>query len=91
MLNDMREPNIENVQCVKVSSNKDELINWYKSQLSEKPWSDGRWGKSFKQGTQLEWFNSIHDIDKENDYFGGIYTFNDEVPEEVLLSFALRK
>lgn len=91
MLNDMRASNIENIQCVKVSQDKQELIDWYKSQLAESPWSDGRWGKRFKKGSELEWFNGVYDLEKENDYFGGIYTFKDEAPDDAILNFRLSK
>jgi len=90
MLNDMRESNIENIQCVKVSSNKQELADWYNSQLAESGWEDGRWHKVFKQGSQLEWANPAHSLETENDYWGGIWTFKDEASDEAILQFALR-
>jgi hypothetical protein len=91
MLNDMREPNIENIQCVKVATNKQELIDWYNSQLADKGWRDGNWYKVFKQGSQLEWANPVSNFDTENDYWGGIWTFKDEAPDEAILQFALGK
>ncbi len=90
MLNDMRQPNIENLECVKVSSNKQELVNFYKEHLAEKPYSDGQWRKIFKKNSPLEWFNNAN-LEKENDYFGGIYTFEDEAPNEAIMGFKLYK
>ena len=88
----MREPNIENIRCVKVSQNKQELIDWCNSLLAEKPYeTDDRWGKVFKQGSELEWFNPVGNLEIENDFFGGIWTFKDEAPDEEILQYALRK
>jgi hypothetical protein len=90
VLNDMRSPNVENISTVKMSQDKQELIDWYNSQLTD-PWKDGRWGKSFKKDSQLEWYNPVHDITRENDYWGGIYTFDDDVTDESILNFGLYK
>ena len=62
--NDMRSSNIENTQPVAVSDDKQRLIDYIKDQLHGiKPdgefgsWKDGQWGKVFKAGSPLEWFN----------------------------------
>lgn len=82
LLNDMRSSNIENIIVIKISSSKEELANWYRSLLVT-PYiesEDGRrWGKTFKKGSELEWFNSVQDIEKLNDYWGGIWEVNDNV------------
>jgi hypothetical protein len=48
LLNDMRWPNIENIAIVKLSDSRDDLIEWYKAQLADKPWRDGQWAKFTK-------------------------------------------
>lgn len=62
--NDMRSTNIEITQPVAVSDDKQRLIDYIKDQLHGiKPdgeidgWKDGKWGKVFKAGSPLEWFN----------------------------------
>ena len=89
VLNDMRSSNVENIISVKFSKDKQELIDWYNNKLC-KPYRDENWGKTFKKGSELEWFNA-GDIEKENSYWGGIYTFNDDAPDEYLANFALIK
>lgn len=78
LLNDMRSSNIENISIVKISDTKQDLVEWYESLLSD-PYSDGGWGKVFKKGSPLEWCNPVHDIQKENDYWGGIWQVSDNV------------
>jgi len=90
MLNDMRSSNIENLHCVKVSRSRQELVDFYNSELAEKPWTDGQWHKIFKQGSILEWCNSA-DLEEDNDYWGGVYTFREEAPDEAILEFSLSK
>ena len=90
VLNDMRESNVENIHAVKISTNKQELVDWYNAQKVE-PYHDGRWGKTFKQGSELEWFNPVYDLNIENDYWGGIYTFTDQASDEEIMQFNLRK
>ena len=91
MLNDMREPNIENLHCVKVSRDKQELIDWYKSQLAEESWIDGKWHKSFKKDSELEWLNPVSNLELENDYWGGVWSFQEDIPDEAILQFELHK
>jgi hypothetical protein len=78
LLNDMRSPNIENISVIRVSDDKQELIDWYKEQEAEQPWRDGKWGKHFKKGSELEWCNPCN-LDLINDYFGGIWVVNNDV------------
>ena len=77
LLNNMLQPNIENINIVKISENKEELVDWYKSFLTE-PYQDGKWGKTFKRGSPLEWFNPVYNLDKLNDFWGGIWEVNDK-------------
>lgn len=76
LLNDMREPNIENIQIVKLSDARQELVNYYKSLLVE-PYTDGQWRKAFKKGSELEWFNPAVTLENDNDYWGGIWQVDD--------------
>jgi hypothetical protein len=88
LLNDMRQPNIENIQVVKVADTKQELVDWYNAQLAGEPWHDGRWHKSFKSGSELEWYNPHGNLDIENDYWGGTWQVNDRVAVGMGLSKA---
>lgn len=74
VLNDMRAPNIENVQVVRTSTERQELVDFYLGEVV-KPWLDegkvvvtdtgvthrGAWRKSFRKGGPLEWFNPMLD------------------------------
>lgn len=78
LMNNMQSPNVENISIVKIADTKQELIDWYKAQEAEKSWTDGRWGKHFKKNSELEWYNPIHNLDVENDYWGGIWLVSDD-------------
>lgn len=88
VLNTMLSPNIENIATVKTSNSRQELVDWYKEQLAPEPWKDGQWSKIFKKDSPLEWFNEGN-LEKDNDYWGGIYSFPDEVSDEAIRNFAL--
>jgi len=79
LLNDMRQPNIENLEVVTVADGKEILIAIYKGQLADKPYTDGKWGKVFKQGGPFEWYNPINDLGKLNDFWGGIWEVDDSI------------
>lgn len=72
MLNDMREPNIENLQVVRFGEDRDALIRYHDSLLVP-PYQDGRWCKTFAIGSELEWFNRSHDLISDEAWSGGIY------------------
>lgn len=85
MLNDMREPNIENIQVVRTADTADELIGWHHAQIADEPWFDGRWRKTYKPGSELEWFNPRNmsnpwDLAPRNDFWGGIWAVPDGTP-----------
>lgn len=69
ILNDMRSPKIEYTKIAVIGYTAEEVMNYYKSNRCEY-WKDGQWGKSFKQGSLLEWFNP------EDDVFGHIGELN---------------
>lgn len=90
MLNDMRFSNIENLICVKVSTNRQELVDYHES-MRVPQWMDSKWQKSFRQDSELEWFNPSSNLDGDNEYFGGIYAFPDDAPDEAIMNFTLSK
>ena len=63
-LNDMRSSNIETLTAVARAEDKETLENLLISEKVES-YSDGRWGKSFRKGGPLEWFNKPWTIDEE--------------------------
>jgi len=75
---------------VKVSTNRQELVDWVES-LKVPSYSEDGWQKSFQKGSELEWYNPPHNLEKDNDFWGGIYTFKDEAPDEAIMDFALIK
>lgn len=91
LLNDMREPNIENLQVLLVDRDPAELERQYLEQLAPEPWPQeeitprGRryWQKVFLKDGPLEWFNPVADIHARGAYEGGIWGWNDEAPPPV--------
>ena len=57
VLNRMTMANIESSTIAAVSYNEQTLIDWAESQKAPEPWRDGQWGKEYKKGSPLEWFN----------------------------------
>lgn len=91
VLNDMRSPNVENIgQIGPISTNRQEIVDFYKENLAEKPWRDGQWGKVFKKDSPLEWFNDGN-LEEDNSYFGGVYSFRADAPDEAIRQFYLHK
>jgi hypothetical protein len=59
-LNDMRMPQVEQTENVAFSFDEKKLTDWANDQKCESysdEVDDGRWGKSFKKGSKLEWYN----------------------------------
>jgi hypothetical protein len=52
----MRSSNVENLTAVARAETKEKLLDLVTAQTVE-PYRDGQWGKSFKQGGILEWYN----------------------------------
>ncbi len=77
LLNDMRSDKIEKTKIAAISEDRDKLISWHNDQLDESEWLDGKWRKSFKKGSPLEWFNPTKSFDK-------ISPFNDGIGEEIV-------
>lgn len=55
-LNDMRAPKIEIINPVARAETKEELETLIKSESVDR-YQDGNWGKTFKKGGPLEWYN----------------------------------
>lgn len=58
MLNDMRSCRIEILTVAMTAQTKAELVEFVESERVE-PYTDGNWGKRFRQGGPLEWFNDL--------------------------------
>lgn len=56
MLNDMRSPKIEYSELAIVAGSREEIEAILKRESVE-PYRDDRWGKTFRKGGPLEWFN----------------------------------
>lgn len=87
LLNDMRSSNIENIKIVKTADTRQELIDYYNGELADKQWSDKNWGKVFKKGSSLEWYNPVYDLMVDNDYWGGVWA----IPDNALVGDGLVK
>ena len=82
VLNDMRSSNIENLTAWYQSQDLDEVMTWVDEQRTS-PYMDGRWGKSFKPGSALEWANDRKDATL-NEYWGGIWTHRGPLPDSLI-------
>lgn len=67
ILNRMTSPKIEYMEIVALSTDYEKLVEWYESQRAPL-WRDGQWGKSFKAGSTLEWFNPAHSLELNDTY-----------------------
>ena len=56
-LNDMRSSHIEDVVPALCGESPEELVEAMRKAKASESWSDGRWGKTFKKDSPLEWFN----------------------------------
>lgn len=74
-MNHMTSPKLEMNRVVAISADKDELIQWYKEQLSTSgTWNDDGYFKNFLKNSPLEWYNPLHNTDFSPCYLGhGIY------------------
>lgn len=99
LLNDMREPHIENLQIVKIEMSRKPLLDWYRD-LAVQPYTDPKdgktgagglttsWKKYFRRGSELEWFNPNESMGRDvlNDYWGGIWL----LPKEAYVGWGVR-
>lgn len=49
--------NAEAGEIVAISTDYQKLVDWYESQKAPEMWRDGRWNKTFAEGSPLEWYN----------------------------------
>lgn len=63
VLNDMRMSQIEQTMPVARAATR-EALEALLQRESVPPWRDGQWGKSFRQGGPLEWFNPPFGVDR---------------------------
>ena len=89
--NDMRSPKIENTQPVAVSDDKQRLIDYIKDQLhciiqggEYGSWKDGMWGKVFKAGSPLEWFNMPYGIPKNTNEWAVVSIGLDQLGQGIM-------
>lgn len=63
--------NYEQGNIVAISPSYEKLVDWYKSQCAKELWRDGRWEKSFIQGSPLEWYNPCLSLElNDTDHYG---------------------
>lgn len=79
-LNDMRFGNIESLAPVCRAETEAELVAFLESEKVE-PYRDERWGKAFRKGGPLEWFNPPYDFDRHR-HFAQMRT-----PERVMADY----
>ena len=77
ILNPMQAPKIEFGEIVAVSTDYEKLVEWYKSQMAPEGWYDGRWFKTFVQGSPLEWYNPATNLE-----FNAYDPFNHGIRDE---------
>ena len=66
----------ESAVDVAVSTDYQKLVDWYREQLNPGGlWRDDNWGKTFRAGSPLEWYNPAYNLELNNlGLFGhGIY------------------
>lgn len=83
ILNPMR-GNTENGSIVAISFERQKLVDWYNSLLAPEAYAEigtpsfdchgdsHKWHKTFKQGSELEWFNPCEDGFEPNHFGHGI-------------------
>lgn len=96
LLNDMREPHIENIQIVRIAKRRKDILDWY-GEMAVQPYMEPKpyavemgdlWRKYFKRGSELEWFNPHPSMGKNvlNDEWGGIWL----MPSEAYVGWGLK-
>lgn len=61
VLNDMRSPKIEHTEIAAVATTPRALTEFMEREREPESYSDGTWGKVFRKGGPLEWYNSPFD------------------------------
>lgn len=85
VLNDMRSTNIEIGTLTKhIAYSKQDMVAFIRGEAGS--WKDGNWGKSFKKGSELEWFNGLANAEERDTFGHGInwQWISDTTLEELL-------
>jgi hypothetical protein len=61
-MNDMRSPHIEDQRIALMGPTSASIMDYLKA--NEESWQDGRWGKSYRQGSKVEWCNPPFYLDE---------------------------
>jgi len=77
LLNDMRSPNIENLSIVGRAETREQIEQFLASEKVD-GYNDGRWGKSYRAGGPLEWFNPPWDFESHK-HFVNVGTIDDAI------------
>jgi len=86
LLNDMRYSNVENCCVVAVANNRKHLVEWAEEQKHpetekngavQSGWKDGQWGKFYRKGSDLEWFNTPFEVWGQGVFGMGPYDFEE--------------
>lgn len=75
MLNDMRLSNIEILDPVAQAEDPELLKNYVENHKAAELWREDTWGKVFKKGSPLEWFNEPYLPINGHDPFGHVQVF----------------
>ena len=71
-LNEMTMGHIEECKVIAISYDAGRLVDWIEGEKADEYWHDGRWGKTFKKDSHLEWFNPPDNYNQSNHWGQGI-------------------
>lgn len=74
--------NAEAGNIVAISTSYDKLVEFYSSELAEERYKDGRWNKTFKKNSPLEWYNPLTALELNIDSIFGHGIFDEWVREK---------
>lgn len=67
----MTSSKIEYSEIAAVAYSREELMKFIENESES--WRDGTWGKTFKKGSPLEWFNGLSNWDELDSWGHGIH------------------
>ena len=70
ILNNMTSPKIEYSDIAAIGYSRQSIIDFCEGE--KEPWRDDRWGKTYRQGSILEWFNPPSSYDDMGTFGHGI-------------------
>jgi len=71
-MNKMTFPKIEMTELVVLATDRQVLKDYVEEQKAPEHWRDGQWGKMFKKGSPLEWYNAPHSLDEMSIWNDGV-------------------